>query len=271
MRQQLEIPAGRGGDLWAYRNVGRTHAPHHHTELELNLVTGGSAIYLLANRKYAIRRGDLLWLFPGQEHVLIEQTADFAMWIGVFKPTVVRRVADDPAAAVLRASDPPGDYCRRLGGRALTRLEAVGAGLEEQRDHPVVFNAGLAYLLASAWRAFQQAHEIAIPGVHPAVEKAARLIRDETGGTRLDDLARRCGLSASRLSRLFKRQTGVALVNFRNRQRVERFLALHESGRHAKLIDAALEAGFGSYPQFHRVFKQVMGCAPGEYGKERKR
>ena len=50
---------------------------HRHAELEFNLVTQGAGLYLLANRKYQIRRGDLLWLFPAQEHVLIGQTTRF--------------------------------------------------------------------------------------------------------------------------------------------------------------------------------------------------
>ena len=86
MRQHLHLPPEWDGNLWHYRNLGRTHAMHHHAELEFNLVTQGAGLYLLANRKYQIRRGDLLWLFPAQEHVLIEQTLDFEMWIGVFKP-----------------------------------------------------------------------------------------------------------------------------------------------------------------------------------------
>jgi hypothetical protein len=61
---------------------------------------------------------------------------------------------------------------------------------------------------------------------------------------------------------LFKQQTGVALVDFRNRQRVEKFLAIYRTGQRTTMLDAALEAGFGSYPQFHRVFKRVMGCSP---------
>jgi AraC-like DNA-binding protein len=28
------------------------------------------------------------------------------------------------------------------------------------------------------------------------------------------------------------------------------------------MIQAALEAGFGSYPQFHRVFRQTHGVGP---------
>jgi AraC-like ligand binding domain. len=89
MRQQLKLPADLGGNLWHYRHHGRANAMHHHAELEFNLITQGAGLYLLANRKYQIRRGDLLWLFPAQEHVLIEQTPDFEMWIGVFKPKAV--------------------------------------------------------------------------------------------------------------------------------------------------------------------------------------
>lgn len=31
------------------------------------------------------------------------------------------------------------------------------------------------------------------------------------------------------------------------------------------MLEAALAAGFGSYPQFHRVFKRVVGCSPVDY------
>jgi AraC-like DNA-binding protein len=83
----------------------------------------------------------------------------------------------------------------------------------------------------------------------------------------VDELARRSGLSSTRLSRLFKQQTGVALVDFRNRQRIERYLQLYGTGQRMTMLDAALEAGFGSYPQFHRVFKRVTGRSPGSHRK----
>jgi AraC-like DNA-binding protein len=200
MRQRLELPPNWDGNLWHYRQHGR-NVRHRHAELEFNLITQGAGLYLLANRKYQIRRGDLLWLFPAQEHILIGQTPDFEMWIGVFKPAAVRRIATD----------------------------------------------------------------VPVRDVHPAVERAARLIRNEDTTLNLDELARRSGLSAPRLSRLFKQQTGVALVDFRNRQRVERFLQLYGTGQRLTMLDAALDAGFGSYPQFHRVFKRVIGCSPGRY------
>jgi AraC-like DNA-binding protein len=268
MHEKLDLPREWDGSLWHYRNLGRTHAMHHHAELEFNLVTQGAGRYLLANRQYRIRRGDLLWLFPAQEHVLIEQTLDFEMWIGVFKPGVVRRIAADPGAKVLRQADPAGEYCRRLTQRAHARLDALFADVAAARERPGLFNAGLGYALFSAWQEFEKAADVPVSDVHPAVEKAARLIRAESAALNLDELARRSGLSSMRLSRLFKQQTGVALVDFRNRERIERFLRLYGAGQRLTMLEAALEAGFGSYPQFHRVFKRVIGCSPGSYRRQ---
>jgi AraC-like DNA-binding protein len=271
MRQQLELPAGLEGNLWHYRKLGRANAMHHHAELEFNLVTRGAGLYLLAHRQYKIRRGDLLWLFPAQEHVLIEQSLDFEMWIGVFKPTMVRRAATDASAKILREANPPGEFCRRLSQRDLVRLEELFAEIAAANDRRGLFNAGLSYALLDAWQQFERAAEVPVRDVHPAVEKAARLIRDETAPLSLDELAKRAGLSATRLSRLFKQQTGVALVDFRNRQRIERFLELYGTGQRRTMSDAALDAGFGSYPQFHRIFKRVIGCSPGHYRNQKSR
>lgn len=268
MRQQLKLPAELDGNLWHYRHLGRANAMHHHAELEFNLVTQGRGLYLLANRKYQIRRGDLLWLFPAQEHVLIEQSPDFEMWIGVAKPKTVRRIATDASAKVLRQANPAAEYCRRLSQPTLARLETLFAEIAATREHPGWFNAGFSYALLAAWQHFEHAADVPAHDVHPAVEKAARHIRDQNNTLGLNELARHAGLSAARLSRLFKQQTGIALVDFRNRQRVEKFLALYRTGQRMTMLEAALEAGFGSYPQFHRVFKRVLGCSPGEYRRK---
>lgn len=263
MRQRLQLPAELDGDLWYYRHHGRANAMHHHAELEFNLVTQGFGLYLLANRKYAVRRGDLLWLFPAQEHVLVEQSPEFEMWIGVAKPKSIRRIATDPGTQVLCQSNPAGEYCRRLSQPAFARLETLVAEVSTAREQPGLFNAGLNYILLTAWNHFIHADDVPVQDVHPAVERAARHIRDRDNTLDLKELARHAGLSAPRLSRLFKQQTGVALVDFRNRQRVEKFLALYGTGQRLTMLDAALAAGFGSYPQFHRVFKRVTGRSPG--------
>lgn len=62
-----------------------------------------------------------------------------------------------------------------------------------------------------------------------------------------------------------------SLARYRNQQRIERFLRLQKSGAEpflsGSLLSAALEAGFGSYAQFFRVFSEVMGCSPTAFAK----
>jgi AraC-like DNA-binding protein len=267
MRQRLDLPKELDGNLWHYRNLGRTHAMHRHAELEFNLITQGRGLYLLEKRKYEIHRGDLLWLFPAQEHVLVEQTLDFEMWIGVARPLAVRQIATDANARILQQRNPAGKFCRRLPQRELMRLEELFAEIVTSENEAGLFNAGLKYALLAAWKQFQRALDVPVHDVHPAVERAARLIRNESTALSLNELAHRSGLSAQRLSRLFKRQTGVALVDFRNRQRIEKFLQLYGAGQRCTMLDAALESGFGSYAQFHRVFKRATGHSPREHRK----
>jgi len=89
------------------------------------------------------------------------------------------------------------------------------------------------------------------------------------GGETYAELAARVNLSTHRLSRLFKLQMGTRLVEFRNRQRLQRFLLELGDGETRNLLGLALEVGFGSYTQFNRVFKRVMGCSPAQYQRQK--
>jgi AraC-like DNA-binding protein len=267
MLQRLKLPANLDGMAWRYANPAGANRRHHHAELELNLVTRGTGTYLLGNRHYQIRRGDLLWLFPTQEHVLIEQTSNFEMWIVVFRRRLIKRSATDPESLPLQLRSFSGDTCRRLRQADLSRSEELFTQLADTPNQPGLLNAGLGYALLHAWKCFDRAGEVPVRSVHPAVERAARLLLSDENSYSLPQLARRAGLSPSRLSRLFKQQTGLSMVEFRNRQRMQRFLERFEleRGPQSTLLNAALDAGFGSYPQFHRVFRQVAGCSPAEY------
>ncbi len=268
MLQRLKLPANLDGKAWPYANPAGANRRHHHAELELNLVTHGTGTYLLGNRQYRIRRGDLLWLFPAQEHVLFEQTPDFQMWVVVFRRRLIKRSATDPSSLPLLQRTFSGETCRRLRQNEIARFEELFSGLSKNTDQPGLLNATLAYTLLHAWKCFEQAGEVPARNIHPAVESTARLLLSDDNSYSLSQFARHARLSPSRLSRLFKQQTGLSIVEFRNRQRIQRFLDRYEvSGERAKstLLEGALAAGFGSYPQFHRVFRQVTGCSPAEY------
>jgi AraC-like DNA-binding protein len=98
---------------------------------------------------------------------------------------------------------------------------------------------------------------------HPVVVGTLRLLaRDPSLGGK--EIAADLGLSLSRLARVFKAEMGMSLVEYRNRLRLERFDVLLDAGGD-NLLEAALTAGFGSYSQFHRVFRALRGASPKEY------
>jgi transcriptional regulator GlxA family with amidase domain len=78
----------------------------------------------------------------------------------------------------------------------------------------------------------------------------------------LATLSRRVGLSPFQLSRAFHARMGVTLAHYGNHQRVQRFECLFGDGTGATMLRAALDAGFGSYSQFFRMYRIVTGWTP---------
>jgi AraC-like DNA-binding protein len=98
----------------------------------------------------------------------------------------------------------------------------------------------------------------------PLVERVLQAVSDDLPMTG-EQLALELGVSPGHLARSFKREMGLSLVDYRNRRRIDRFFdAVTRAGGTVNLLDAALKAGFGSYAQFHRVYRKFLGTAPRE-------
>lgn len=296
----LAITPGHQGMVRPFHQRSAGYRPHFHThdELEFNLITSGSASYLIRDRRFDLAPGTVIWLFPKQAHLLVNESADFGMWIAVFRESLVQSACTSQATSPLREDDPAGFHCSRINrhnARTITDLcerlavetglRPAGCGLEDTQiasrklrgaapsgGDPATVNAGLGWLLVSTWRATRAAASgtdlTEGSDIHPAVERAAFFLRDHTDRLSLKELADRSGLSPSRLSRLFKQQVGISISAYGNRQRVERFVHLYGRGRRISMLTAALDAGFGSYAQFHRAFKQFMHQSPSGYRRQ---
>ncbi len=106
------------------------------------------------------------------------------------------------------------------------------------------------------------------PSKHRAVSATVTMLaKDPSLGGK--QIAGELGISVSRLARVFKRDMGMSLVEYRNRLRLDRFWLLVDGGR-PSLLEAALAAGFGSYAQFHRVFRAQRHLTPREYLRRRR-
>jgi len=268
MEELLQIPRDADGFAGIAHGTPMRQA-HRHRELEVNLVLAGRAAYLLGGRRVPLLAGSMIWLFPRQEHLLIDSSSDFSMWVLVFRPALVAELAERATRRALASLDPGEILCRQILPPRVESLNRLYQGAVDEKGDTAFVNATLRYALVESWRAYQFSGEL-IPStqVHPAVARAARLVSDATDPLALDEVARQSGLSPARLSRLFQQQVGVTLTAFRQQKCLQRFLRLYGTGARHSLIEAALLAGFGSYPQFHRVFCRLMKLSPLAYKRQ---
>ena len=257
----LPISKESGGQLSRVIPVPSMASAHRHSQLELNLVFSGRATYVLEGFRYSLHPGCLVWLFPGQDHMLLDASPNFGYWLGVFEPTLVMEAAGIGAASLLRETNPGGEFCRYLSDHGMDRLlrlfEAGGTFTNTATRH-----WGLQHALLAAWDCFEEASPFPPSwAIHPSVERAVEILREGETDCSVFDLAQRVGLSAPYLSTLFKAQVGRGIAEFRNELRIEAFQRAFSRGDRS-LQEAAIEAGFGSYAQFYRVYMAKTGHAP---------
>lgn len=235
---------------------------HAHETVEINLVLRGSGQVLLENRRYPLLPGHLIWLWPGQRHVPADWSADMRLWIVEWQPAALKRLLrarrrDEPAPA-----DPARPFCRRLAPPALQRLDGLLAAVTA-RDRPDAFNRGLDFALFALWDEFRAAPPVPdCAAFHPRLATVLGLLADPAQNLTQAALARRAGLSPYYLSALFQKQTGLTIPAYRNRLRLQEFFRRFHAHPEIRLLQHALDSGFGSYAQFYRVFTRLLGITP---------
>lgn len=270
---KLDLPRTNDFDagVWFSTAASSRYPMHWHDELELNLVLWGQVQYEIEGRAITLGPDSLLLMAPGQPHELLQVSDDLAMWVASFRDNAVRGAE---RLSGVRFAGGPSWSIRRLPSARVLELSSLHARLSRCDDAQLV-NRRARHLLARAldsW--FEQvrsrehlgAFEPRSPRpLHPAVVRAGALLRERDAAPSLSVLSRRCGLEHGRLSRLFKQQMGLSIVQFRSHFRVQQFIVHFGDGERVTMLDAALECGFGSYAQFHRAFHQVTGYAPSEH------
>lgn len=262
---------------------------HHHAEIELNVVVQGTITYVMNGRRFTFSPRTLIWLFPKQEHQLVDRSDNARFYVVAFKPALVDKSCHtaayeglkhepDDQNSIMNSLLSPKSFdivCTIMDSLMQGALDPdllnreAGFGpiscFHFEHHDPDALNAGLHYLLLLCWN-FQEtckANHNAV-ALHPAVRRALKLLSECNAEQDLDELARSCRTSKSYLSRMFHLQIGVPLNRYRNSLRLTRFFEQYQKTGQKNLTESVYAAGFGSYAQFYKVFAQAYGCGPRE-------
>lgn len=240
--------------------------PHRHEHLEINLVEQGHAKYHLDDRVYLLEPRGIVFLFPEQRHALYNRSSDFKMWNITVRQSFLDSLCTTPYLAPMKERNPSGYFCRQITPTAMRLYDMVLPELMLQRDeHPEVYLEGLRFAVAALWKDFQEnSVEVLHEAVTPSIRRVVELLSHEEAPERLEDLALQLNMSASHLSRAFKKEMGITITEFRHRRRLDRLVneMLNHPGH--DLLNLALDAGFGSYAQFYRTIRRYMNMTPEE-------
>jgi AraC-like DNA-binding protein len=189
--------------------------------------------------------GELVAFWPGQDHELIDASPDLELFVMALRPELAHHVTSWRYL--------PAQASARLDGATLTQISEQAGALETVSDRLVV-ESSLVRMFDTLGSYLNSAQSLTRRAASEVQRRPALSAGEIAYGLRS---------TPSDVSRRFKVDSGVRLVEFRARVRLMKFIRLVDSGQ--SLTRAALSADFGSYAQCHRVFQRVLGCSPRAY------
>lgn len=270
IKETLSIPEGCQGALWPSTKRDGAHKKEHiHNELEVNLVISGQAYYLVDHVRYDLTAGSQIWLFPKHPHVIHGESKNFKMWIAVFTKELLTQLVKEKADTNLLEDRYDQAIAKHLDKEALKEMEALITSTQACSDTPLLFNKGLAFILLRSWDLHQKStdHE-KFTDIDDVISDIVKRVREQPG-LNLDQLSDEFHCSQPSLSRRFYKQVGVHFSAYKSKLALDTFMNLWQKNWDANITHLALDSGFGSYPQFHRVFKDSFGYGPAEYKRRR--
>jgi AraC-like DNA-binding protein len=266
--------------LMTYRDTKspQNELPNHlHDWVEIVYVYEGKGTFFIDNTFHEMQQGDVFFIpgntihqaFPDKE-MPVTSTAIF------FNPSIIQATLFGEPFSYMQLFD----SCKKrryykytLLTEQQTVLQAkwleIHTELEEQLTgfrYAVVSSLQntLIYLIRNC---LQGSHDpmtridSSVPWIKAAFESIEKNL---TAGISLTELAKNASVTPAHFSRVFKKLTGLTLIDFiTNKRMIKAKGLLQESD--AKILVIAEMCGFESLPHFHRTFKKYVGVTPAEF------
>ena len=256
---------GANGDGWAVADVVCTSGPQdrafeeHHAHYSIAMVLAGTFQYRTALGAGLMTPGALMLGNPGLAYECGHEHAEgdrcVVFW---FEPEYFERLAGGGTEFRVPRLPPLRSLAPLVASAAAGLTGSGGVAWDELAVRVAVATARLA--------ARQSSDQTALPlNAEARVTRVVRAIEARPDANlSLTNLARDSGLSPYHFLRTFERLTGVTPHQFVLRARL-REAATRLVTEPRKVIDVALDSGFGDVSNFNRAFRAEFGVTPLEY------
>jgi AraC-like DNA-binding protein len=280
MRPDLEvvqIGSAESFKAWEHGYPFRTVRWHFHPEIELHHVVDTRGCYFVGDFIGAFGPGNLVLAGPNLPHNWVSDTAPgeavplrnrivqfteaFVADAATLMPELApfRATVERSRRGLLFGADTSARVAplmgELVGARGIRRLElffAIAAALARAEDVEELASAG--------W--LPDPPGFMSDGVNRALAYIdAHLTEDFTEA----DLAAIAGLSTGAFSRAFRRHTGLALVPFVNRLRINLACQMMMRRSEMRITEACYESGFNNLSNFNRQFLRHKGMTPSRF------
>lgn len=241
--QPFPMLSGRRAQVWRHQPAFR-RPRHFHEEPELNIVFAGWAKMGVGTHEVVMKPGDVLFLKPAQDHVMLDCSDDLDLFVVAATPELASRFSTGPLPTGMATLG----LSKKEADKVLDSLCLLGQVQNSDPHEQVVGDL----------------FEWALPRTPNGHTLSRKMLSSLVGGEtqKAGSLARQLGVDAAELSRKFASDLGVKFVEARARMRLIAFVRSVDEGH--SLTRAAAEH-FGSYAQCHRVFRRYLGCSPRDF------
>ena len=241
---------------------------HIHECCEIFLCLSGGKSFLIDDKVYDVRSGDLFIINQFEAHKVIpDSDAEFSRYIMHVHPTFLYSVSegDVDLSECFYHSDGKNKFS--LSKTELTEFCQLFESLK--KDSPYgdnIYKKLRATEILLAVNRVSETHSERIPQIkkHKTVQLAIDYINTNySQELTLDMIAKNTYVSVNQLCRLFNKYCGTTVTKYITGKRITEAKKLLEEGK--SITDTAFMCGFNDYANFIRVFKKTVGVPPGKY------